>query len=396
MNEKTNYRLTTLACRISGFIQAPTINLAPLLFTVFNAQYGVSLEKLGRLVLICFVTQFITDAVAVKVADRIGYRGCAVAAHVFILSGQVMMALLPLFVPASLVYLSLCLAVIIYSIGAGCIEVLVTPIVDRIPSDTHNADIVFLHAFYCWGCIATVVISTVMLLVLGQDMWFIVPLFWALLPLFNLFFFLRVPMPPQIPEENRMSVREMFRTPIIVLAFLMMFAGGAAELSMSQWASMFTEKALGLSKVMGDLLGPCLFAFTMGIGRTLYGLIGHKLNLRLTLLWTAVLTALCYLAAALSPFDWLALAGCAMCGFGISIMWPGTLSWISEKVPTGGTALFALGALAGDVGCSVGPYAIGLVADLVPQYGINAGMFVAAVFPVMLVAFCVVGKRYEK
>jgi len=395
MTKSINYKPTTFACRLAGFIQAPTVNLAPLLFAIFNANYGVSLEKLGRLVLICFVTQFITDAVSVKFADKLGYRVCAVSAHVFILAGQLMMALLPLFVPTSFVYISLCLSVVVYSVGAGIVEVLVTPIVERIPSDTHGADIVFLHAFYCWGCIATVIISTFLLFVIGEGNWFILPLMWAVLPLINIFIFLKVPMPPQVPEEKRMTVKEMFKTPVIVLAFVMMFAGGASELSMSQWASMFAEKALGLTKVMGDLLGPCLFAFTMGIGRTLYGLIGHKLNLRKTLMWTAALTLGCYLAAALGPFDWLALAGCALCGFGISIMWPGTLAWISGRVPTGGTALFALGALAGDIGCSVGPYTVGLVSDLVPAFGIKAGLLAAAVFPVCMIVCCIVGRKSE-
>ncbi len=392
---KPNYKLTTLACRLSGFIQAPTVNLAPLLFTIFNSRYGVSLEELGRLVLICFVTQIIVDALGVKFADKLGYRLCGIVCNVTIILGQVMMALLPLVLPNNLVYAGLCAAVIVYSIGSGIIEVLVTPIVERIPSDTRDSDIIFLHAFYCWGCIATVLITTVLLFIIGQDLWFILPLLWAILPLIDLILFIKAPMPEQVPEEKRTPVKKLFTIPVFVLALVMMIAAGASELSMSQWSSMFAERALGLTKVMGDIAGTCLFAFFMGIGRTLYGIFGERIKLRVALLWIAVLTVACYVTAALSPWGWLALVGCALCGFGISIMWPGTLAWITGRLPTGGTAMFAICALGGDLGASIGPYVVGVVGDALPQYGLKAGLLVAAVFPVVMIVSCIVGRRAE-
>ncbi len=388
---KLTYRHTRLACYIGYITQAIIVNLAPLLFTVFRDSYNISFEALGRLTLINFFTQMIVDILAVKYIDRIGYRKALLLAGIFSASGLVMFGVLPAALPAPYIWITF--ATVIFAMGSGIIEVLVSPIVDRLPSETKEANMTLLHAFYCWGWIGVILLTTLMLRLFTPAYWFFIPLLWALIPFCNIFFFWRVPLPEMPRGEEGLSLKGLFSKKIFILALFLMLCAGAAEAAMAQWASLFTEEALGISKVTGDLLGPGLFALTMGLGRTVYGVFGKKIKMRSALIASAVLCIACYLAAALSGSALVSLLGCIFCGLSISLMWPGMLGLCSVRIPLGGTAMFALLAMGGDIGCAVGPWITGAVADLVPKLGLRGGLLAAVIFPLgMLIGAIAFGK----
>ena len=306
--------------------------------------------------------------------------------------------ILPGIMPA---YAGMLIAVFLYAIGGGLIEVLISPIVDSLPGDAKASTMSLLHSFYSWGQVVVVALSTLLLQLIGHDLWFLLPMLWAILPAANLFYFLRVPLIPPVAEEHRLPLKKLLTSRFFVVAMLLMVCSGAAEQAMSQWASLFVEKGLGISKVLGDLLGPCIFAVMMGIGRTLYGTRGQKLNLQKALSACAVLCIVSYLLTALVPVPAVALLGCALCGLSVSLMWPGMLSLSSAGYPTGGTAMFAILALCGDLGCSAGPWLTGLISDAAQQSsaivswgagmgndpaqaGLRIGLLTAIVFPLVM------------
>lgn len=367
------FAATRRACYTGYVTQAIVNNLAPLLFIVFQTRYGVSLEMLGRLVLLNFATQLCTDLVAIRLAPRFGYRALLVLAHVLAATGLVLLSVAPLVLPWP--YAGLSCAIVVYAVGGGLLEVLVSPVVDALPAPPRGkaARMSLLHSFYCWGQVAVVAGTTLLLAWLGQATWYLLPLIWAVVPLANLVGFLRVPVPDAVPETARTPLRTLFGAPALAAALVLMLCAGAAELTMSQWASLFAERAIGVSKLWGDLAGPCLFAVFMGVGRIGYGVWGARIPLAPALAASGALATACYLLAAVAANPVAGLAGCAACGLAISLLWPGTFSLTAARFPLGGTAMFALLAVFGDAGGAIGPWLSGAIADLVAGDGGRAG-----------------------
>ena len=274
MEKTQNFKSTVFACYRGYITQGIVNNLSPLFFVLFQNKFGISYSLISALILCNFVTQVITDMLSVKYVDRIGYRKSAVIAHALAFLGLVMQGTLPNVLPAP--YVGLVLATIVNGVGGGLIEVIISPIVDSCPGDAKASAMSLLHSFYCWGQVGVVLITTLLLRLIGEDLWFIIPILWSLLPLYNLFRFLKVPLMPTVPEEEKTPLKTLFTSKIFLMALLLMLCAGASELAMSQWSSLFAERALGVTKVIGDLLGPCLFAVFMGIGRTIYGVWGEK------------------------------------------------------------------------------------------------------------------------
>lgn len=396
---KYTYRHTLFACYAAYFTQAIVNNLTPLLFTVFQSRFGISFEQLGRLILLNFGVQLGMDLLSVRYMGRIGYRRAAAAAHLLCAFGLASLSVLPggLFP----LYPGLIAAVVLYALGSGLIEVSVSPIVNDLPGKEKESAMSMLHSFYCWGQVAVVLVTALLFRLAGAGSWRLFPALWALVPLGNLFLLFRVPVAPGVPEERRTPPGELFRSRFFRLTLAVMLCSGASELSMSQWASLFAEEGLGVSKLAGDLLGPCLFAVFMGLGRLLYGICGNRINLRGALLCCGAICLFCYLTAVFSARPLLSLMGCAVCGLGVSLMWPGTFSLAAGRYPAGGGALFGLLAAFGDLGGSLGPWVTGLVSDLAQrapaaelpmresglrpgQFGLRCGLLAAALFPLAL------------
>jgi len=383
MRKELTPRHTMGACYLAFVSQAIINNLAPLLFVVFQDAYDISLAEIGRLIMINFGTQLVVDGLSVKFADRIGHRRLMVAAHVFCSAGLVLLSVLPNALASP--YAGLVIAVVTYAVGGGLIEVLASPIADALPGEAKAASMSLLHAFYCWGHVMVVVVTTALLAVIGSGAWYVLPVLWAVVPAVNVLNFARVPLMPAVAEQERLPLKKLLTSKLFILAILLMICSGASEQAMSQWASLFAERGLGVSKVMGDLLGPCLFAICMGVGRTLFGVLGERIRLSWALVGCAVLCVACYLVAALAKNPLLALLGCAVTGFAVSLMWPGVLSLSARTFPMGGTAVFSLLALGGDIGCAVGPWLTGAVSD-VAQSGLRGGLLAAVLFPLGLAA----------
>jgi Major Facilitator Superfamily. len=382
-SNKLTYRHTFITCYFGYITQAIAVNLLPLFFIIFQTDFGISFEKLGRLIFIFFVTQIIVDLIIVKYVDRIGYRIACVLAHCFSTVGIASLSILPLIMPP---YTGLVISVIIYAVGSGTIEVIISPIIDAIPSEAKASNMSLLHSFYCWGQLLTVVVTTVLLKIIGGGLWFILPALWALIPFYNIFRFIRTPLVPPMPEEKRMTAKDLLKNKMFIVSLVLMTCAGAAELAMAQWASLFAETSLNIPKMAGDILGPGMFALCMAIGRTIYGVWGHKFNLTKVMSGCSVLCIACYLLTALSPLPVFAIIGCSLCGFSVCLMWPGVLSLSSEKFPYGGTAMFGICAIFGDLGCSIGPWLTGVVADSVPEtWGLKAGLLTSIIFPVVMI-----------
>ena len=408
---KKSYKTTKLACYGAIISQAIQNNLPALLFVVFQEQYGISYEMLGRLILMNFVTQLCVDMVSIKLADKFGYRTCLIGGQLCIAVGLIFLAVLPMVLPA---YVGLSIAVILMAVGGGIAEVLVSPTIEAMPGDEKAAAMSMLHSFYCWGQVATVLFSTLLLFLIGDTAWWVLPLCWVIVPLLSVALFTQAAFAPVVGGEGKgMRIVDMLRKPAFLVAMLIMVCAGASELTMSQWASTFAEKGLGVNKVVGDLLGPCLFAVLMGLGRVLYGKMGSRLPLRRSLMGCGLLCVACYLAAALSGNPFVALMGCAVCGFSVSLMWPGTLSMTAERFPMGGTALFAILAVMGDLGCSIGPWVAGIVSDnaqkvpqlvqyaneaglTMEQLGLKSGLLLGVIFPVLLFGGTLLVKEPKK
>lgn len=383
MPETLSYRSTRMACYRGYIVQGVVNNLSPLFFVIFQREFGISYAMISSLILFNFVTQICVDVLCVRLIDRIGYRTATIAAHICCTLGLVMLGILPRLLPSGLIFAGLALATIVTAVGGGIIEVAVSPIIDSLPSEAKDAKMSLLHSFYCWGQVAVVLLTTLAVRVMGEGLWWVLPIVWATLPFYNIFAFVRVPLRPTVPAEEKLPIRSLFRSRLFLLSMVLMLCAGASELAMSQWSSLFAEQALGVEKLWGDLLGPCLFAVFMGIGRTIYGVFGAKMDLYRWLLATALLCVLCYMGAALLMIPMLSLLCCALCGFSISLMWPGVLSSTAAAYPKGGAAMFGLLAVCGDVGCSSGPALAGMVSEAA---GLRAGMLSAAVFPLVMAA----------
>lgn len=390
MPKQNKYKKTLLACYLGFVTQAIAANFAPLLFLTFKGTYGISLEKIAMIPMVFYLTQLFIDLAATKFADRIGYRRCVVASQVLSAAGLGLLAILPDLLPVP--FVGIMVAVVLYAVGSGLIEVLVSPIVEACPFENKDGMMSLLHSFYCWGALGVILGSTLFFALFGVENWRILTLLWALLPLFNTVNFLSCPIERLVEEGQSMKVRQLFRLPLFWLIILLMVCSGASEAAMAQWASAFTESALGVSKTVGDLAGPGLFALFMGISRMLYGKFSEKLDLTKAMLFCGVLCAGCYLVASEATIPLLGLAGCALCGLAVGIMWPGSISISAQKCPRGGTAMFAFLALAGDLGATISPTVAGSFAELAGG-NLKAGLLAATVFPAVLVLGLLVLKR---
>lgn len=382
MITQKNYKKTLAACYLGFVTQAITANFTPLLFLTFVNTYGVTFEKIAMIPLVFYFTQLFIDFAATKFADKIGYRTCVVASQVLASAGLLLMAILPELL--SVPFIGILISVVLYAIGSGLIEVLVSPIVEACPFENKDGMMSLLHSFYCWGAMGVVLGSTLFFALFGVEKWKILVFIWALVPLYNTFNFINCPIEHLIEDGRSMGVRNLLKTPVFWLMILLMVCSGASEATMAQWASAFTESAIGVSKTVGDLAGPCLFAMFMGISRILYGKFSQKLDLTKVMLVCGAMCVGCYLLASLSTLPILGLVGCALCGFGVGVMWPGSISISSQRCPRGGTAMFAFLALAGDFGAMVSPAMVGGLSEMAGG-NLKIGLFAATIFPLILV-----------
>lgn len=386
------FKGTTVACYIGYFVQAIINNLSPILFIIYREQLGISLNAIGNLILINFLSQTVVDILSVKIVDRIGYKKIILASHAFACAGLVCLAVLPrsgVMPPFG----ALAFATVLSALGSGMIEVTISPIVDAIPSDRKQADMSLLHSFYCWGQMAVVALSTLFIRIIGNSYWYILPLLWSLIPLGNLLNFSTLPFPKTLKEDEKTPVRKLLTSKNFIIAMVLMLCAGASELAMSQWSSYFAETGLGVGKFTGDLLGPCLFAVFMGAGRLLFGIYGHKMNLQKALFACAVLCIICYTVTSLSPLPLLSLFTCALTGLSISLFWPGTFSLVSERYPKGGASMFGILAILGDLGCSLGPSMVSYISTAAQTANtamsdgeaLKIGLSFGNIFPILII-----------
>ena len=386
---KPNYKKTLRACYLGFITQAIAANFAPLLFLKLHNDYQIPLGMIALIPTAFFFTQLVVDIFCAKFVDRIGYRVSIVASEIFSAIGLIGLAFLPNLLSSA--YDGIMISVVLYAVGSGLIEVLCSPIVEACPFKNKEATMSLLHSFYCWGWVGVTLISTVLFNVIGIDNWPLVACFWAIVPLYNIYNFATCPIEHLVDEGKGMTILQLFRSPLFWVAVVLMVCSGASEISMAQWASAFVESALGFSKTVCDLAGPCLFGITMGICRVFYGKFGEKVDLSKLMIGSGLLCLICYLLASLSKNPVAALIGCIMCGFSVAIMWPGTLSISSKKIPAGGTAMFALLAMAGDLGGSIGPSSVGMISQKAGD-NLQYGLFFGGIFPVVLVVFLIVLK----
>ena len=391
---KNQYNKTITACFVGYIVQAIINNFVPLLFLTFQRTYDIPLSQITLLVTFNFGVQLLVDLLAIGFVDRIGYRVSMVMAHVLSAAGLILLTILPeLF---SSPFVGILISVMVYAVGGGLLEVLVSPVVEACPSDNKEKAMSMLHSFYCWGHVGVVLLSTVFFRSAGIENWKIMAVVWAVIPICNAFVFTRVPMASLMEEgESGLSMKELFASKIFWVLLLMMVCAGASEQAVSQWASTFAEKGLEISKTAGDLAGPMAFAVLMGAARAFYGKYGDRIQLDHFMIWSSILCILSYLGIALFPSPVLSLAACAVCGLSVGIMWPGSFSKAAAALPKGGTAMFALLALGGDLGCSGGPTVVGTVSSALGE-NLKMGILAAVVFPALLLTGILVCGRMKK
>ena len=415
-----NYKHTRIACYTGYVTQAIVVNLAPLLFVIFQRDFEFSITFIAALTLITFMIQMGIDAVAICFVEKMSYRALAVSSQLTAFIGLVLMSVLPyVMVPE----IGILIAVLVYSTGSGLCEVVLSPLIEAIPSEGSKSSsaMTLMHSFYAWGQVAVILLTTLVLRAVGDGLWWILPILWSLIPLFNTVVFCKVPLADMTVHEEGHGIGRMLFRPEFLIAFVLMICSGAAEQAIAQWASMFCEKGLGVTKVVGDILGPCMFAVMMGIGRTLHGLFGGRMKMERLLFVLSAFSFGCYMMTVFLPVPLLSLVACGLCGVGVSIMWPGMLALCSSKYPAAGASMFALLALGGDIGCSFGPWLTGTVSDAVmnmyfktpylqgiatgagldaEQLGLRCGFLAASAFPLLMILGVVVlskaGKRINE
>lgn len=391
---ENQYNKTITACFVGYIVQAVVNNFTPLLFLFFQRSYHIPLSQITLLVTFNFGIQLLVDLVSVGFVDKIGYRASMIMAHVLAAAGLILLTILPEVLPSP--FAGILIAVMIYAVGGGLLEVLVSPVVEACPSDNKEKAMSMLHSFYCWGHAGVVLLSTLFFHVAGIGNWKILALIWALIPIGNAFAFASVPMAPLIEDgESGLQLKELFRLKIFWVLLVMMICAGASEQAVSQWASTFAEKGLGISKTAGDLAGPLAFALLMGTSRLFYGRYGDRIDLDRFMVYSCCLCILSYLGISLLPMPQLSLAACAVCGLSVGIMWPGTFSKASAALPKGGTAMFALLALGGDIGCSGGPTLVGMVSGALGD-DLKMGVLAGIIFPVLLLVGVILCGKTKK
>ena len=389
---KKKYGKTLLACYTGFATQAICANFPPLLYVTFFKTYGISLSALAMISTLYFFSQLVIDFICAKIVDRIGYRPCIIASCLTTGLGLLGLAFLPDLLPNP--YAGVLISVVIYAIGSGLIEVLGSPITEACPFDNKDMVMSTLHSFYCWGSAVVILGSTLFFSIFGLKNWKILAVIWALIPLINTYNFATCPMEPLVKEGQSMTMGDLLKNRMFWLMIVLMVCAGASEISMAQWASAFAESALGVTKAVGDIAGPAGFAISQALSRTLYGKFGDKVDLTVYMAASGILCLICYLLAGLAQIPILGLIGCALCGFSVGIMWPGSISISSRILPTGGTAMFALLALAGDLGGTIGPSIVGNVSKAFSN-DLHTGILASVGFPIILV-ICVLIVRLKK
>lgn len=391
---KFDYKKTMYACFVGYIVQAVVNSFVPLLFVTFQETYQIPLAQITLLITVNFVVQLLVDMLSAGFIDRIGYRASVVLAHIFAAAGLALLTILPEVLPDP--FVGILMAVFVYAIGGGLIEVLISPIIEACPTDNKESAMSLLHSFYCWGCTGVVLLSTVFFSIAGIAYWKLLTLLWTIIPIANMLLFTKVPIYSLQEEgEKGMNLGELFREKMFWILMLMMVCSGAAEQSVSQWASTFAEKGLGITKSVGDLVGPMLFSILMGISRLLYGKYGEKWNLDRFMKFSCVLCIASYLCISFIPVPMVELLGCGLCGFSVGIMWPGTFSKAAAALRRGGTLLFAMLALAGDLGCSGGPTLVGFVSSGLGD-NLRLGIFAGIIFPILLLGSLLLGGHRER
>lgn len=391
---KNQYNKTITACFIGYIVQAIVNNFVPLLFLTFERTYQIPLSQITLLITINFGIQLLVDLLSVGFVDKIGYRASMILAHIFAALGLVLLTVLPDVMPSA--FVGILAAVIIYAIGGGLLEVIVSPVVEACPSENKEKAISMLHSFYCWGHVGVVALSTLFFFLFGISNWRILAVIWAIIPLCNAFVFTKVPIASLLPEgESGLRIKDLFGIKIFWVLFIMMICAGASEQAVSQWASTFAEQGLGISKTLGDLAGPMAFAILMGSARAFYGKHGEKMNLDRFMILSSLLCIFSYLGISLIPIPVVSLVACAVCGLSVGIMWPGTFSKASASLPKGGTAMFALLALGGDVGCSGGPTLVGIISSQMND-NLKLGILAAIVFPALLLVGVILCRKLSQ
>lgn len=372
------------ACFTGYIVQAVINNFVPLLFLTFETTYHIPLSRITMLITINFGIQLLVDLLSAGFVDKIGYRASIITAHIFSAAGLLGLAVLPGLLPDA--YMGLLVSVMIYAFGGGLIEVLISPIMESCPTENKEKAMSLLHSFYCWGHVGVVLFSTLFFKAFGIGRWRILTCIWMVVPLVNAFVFVKAPMSTLVEEgESGMSIPDLCKSKVFWTLMLMMMCAGASEQAVSQWASTFAEKGLGVSKTLGDLAGPMAFAALMGSARAFYGKYGDKIDLDRFMTASGILCMASYLCISLSPSPALSLAGCGICGLSVGIMWPGSFSKAAASIRNGGTAMFALLALAGDLGCSGGPTLVGFVSGRASD-DLKKGILAAVLFPALLLA----------
>lgn len=391
---RNQYDKTIRACFTGYIVQAVVNNFTPLLFLFFHRSYEIPLSRITLLVTFNFGIQLLVDLLAVGFVDKIGYRVSLVAAHVLSAAGLIFLTILPELLPSP--FAGILISVMVYAVGGGLLEVLVSPVVEACPSDHKEKTMSMLHSFYCWGHAGVVLISTLFFHVAGIENWKTLAVVWALIPIGNALAFAKVPIASLMEDgEKGLSLKELFRMKLFWVLMIMMICAGASEQAISQWASTFAEKGLGISKTAGDLAGPMAFAILMGTSRMFYGKYGDKIHLDRFMIYSSCLCILAYLGIALFPVPQLSLAACALCGLSVGIMWPGTFSKAAAALPKGGTAMFALLALGGDVGCSSGPTLVGMVSGALGD-NLKMGVLTGIIFPMLLLSGVILCGKTKK
>lgn len=388
------YQKTIYACFAGYIVQAIVNNFVPLLFLTFQESYGLPITRITLLITLNFGLQLTVDFLSAGLIDRIGYRISVIAAHVLAALGLAALAVLPELLADP--FAGLVIAVVLYAVGGGLLEVLVSPIVEACPGEKKKAAMSLLHSFYCWGQVGVVLCSTLFFHFVGIEHWRVLAVIWALLPAANAVVFSKVPIARLLEEgDEGMKVGELLKNRAFWMLAVLMLCAGACELSVSQWASAFAERGLGIGKTLGDLAGPMFFALLMGGSRVLYSRVSEKVEQKRYLLFCGVLCLGSYLLIALAPWPLAGVLGCGLCGFSVGALWPGTFSMAAGTIRRGGTALFALLALAGDLGCSAGPTLVGQVAGADGAF-LNRGILAAAGFPLLLVAMLAASLLWER
>ena len=388
---KSKYITTKLACYVGYIVQAVINNFLPILFIALQDVYGIGYEKLARLIFLNFVAQMAVDLISPKIIERIGYRASAFMSQATAALGLLVLGFLPRMMGNT--YLAISLSVVIYAIGSGLMEVILSPMVEILPTENQGGTMCILHSFYCWGQAFTIIVTTVLLLLFGNKNWSFIPIVWAVIPFVNAFSFLKVPIIEPPSDKKLATLPQLLKRPQFLGFMVMMLCAGASEIAMAQWASLFAQRGLGVSKFIGDLAGPCAFALLMATGRIFYGINAKKLDFKKSMTVLSIFAIICYLGVALTKSAVLSLVFCALCGFAVSIYWPAIYSKGAVDFSDGGMVMYSVFAMCGDIGCALGPWVLGIVAD---SLGLKMGFGVTAVFPVIMLIstlLCVGSKK---